>query len=114
MHEVPRLSCVFGCDGVVHPPDSLTHYMECPFLWTLVYHTTGTRHHMDLLTRLGMLQASMEHVSALFCAFHVNHALKVGNRGVVLTAFESSEYLISREVARSSSRAALAFVRPGR
>ena len=31
-------------------PDSLARYMGCPFLWALVYHTTGTHHHMDILS----------------------------------------------------------------
>ena len=57
-----------------------------------------------------MRQAGMEHIGALFCTLHIYHALKVGNKGVVLIA-KSSEFLISRKVARYSSRRAWSYGR---
>ena len=105
MHEDTVSSCVFGCSEC----SSLAHYLACPRLWTLIGEELGIL--SDCVAhRLGLHQVSDGTIRALFLAFHVYHAVKVGHRRVFLTALETSGFSPTLTVARSSIRAARAII----
>ena len=63
---------------------------------------------------LCVLRRVKDHIiDARFLAFHMYHAVKVGHRGVVLIAMETSDFASSHQVALSSSRAALTLLGQG-
>ena len=106
MHEETLLDCLFGClDG----SDSLKHYLVCPKLWTLIDDELEVEYG-SLEHRLGLHQVSSHTVRALFLAFHLYHALKVGHLGVALEALQSFGFSQPLLVARSSVRAARAII----
>ena len=77
MHEDTVFSCVFGCGEC----DTLTHYLACARLWPLINEELGMQ--SDCVAhRLGLHQVSDGTIRALFLAFHVYHAVKVGHRRV--------------------------------
>ena len=105
MHEDTVFSCVFGCSEC----DTLTHCLACPRLWTLIDEELGMQ--SDCVAhRLGLHQISDNTIRALFLAFHVYHAVKVGHRRVFLTAQGTSDFSPTLTVARSSIRAARAII----
>lgn len=50
MHERVRLPCILGCHCET---DTLSHYMNCPVLWSLVTHALGDPLPHEVLARLG-------------------------------------------------------------
>ena len=63
------------------------------------------------LVRLGLTQVSRHVVHGGSVASHMCHAAKVSHKGVILTAVACSDFSLTRKVARSSGRAALAIIR---
>ena len=110
MHETPQLPCVFGCPDA---RDTLAHYLECPHLWVLVSRALRVHVPDTVAQRLGMPHVTTQTVHSMFLAFHMYHAVKVGHRGVVLIAMETSDFASSHQVALSSSRAALTLLGQG-
>ena len=105
MHEDTVFSCVFGRGEC----DTLAHYLACPRLWALIDEELGMQ--SDCVAhRLGLHQVSDSTVRALFLAFHVYHAVKVGHRRVFMTALEPSGFSPTLTVARSSIWAARAII----
>ena len=86
--------------------------MRCPYIWTIAARALACELPLEPIDRLGLRQVSRSTIAALFIVTHVYHALKISHLGVVLIAVESSDFSHARLAALSSSRAALALIRP--
>ena len=109
-HEQPILGCVFGCHGETDP---LAHYLHCQPLWSLASQALGFFLPISAIGRLAVLRNDVSTLQGIFMAFHMYHAVKVGHKEVLRLAFESLDFSTTQLVALSSSRAALALIRPG-
>ena len=61
----------------------------CPDLWVLVGRALRVHVPHTVAQRLGIPQVTTHTIHCLFLSFHMYHAVKVGLRGVVLTAMET-------------------------
>ena len=71
MHEDSKLPCLLGCSAM---PDSLAHYVQCPFIYALskffIPQTSS-----DPLVRMGLVCPEPQHYHTMCCVFSGYHAV---------------------------------------
>ena len=73
MHEATRLPCLFGChDGI----DSMIHYVSCPFWLFLLVRLLPSPPSPFPLTRLALVDPSVESLLSVASSFAGYHAVK--------------------------------------
>ena len=89
MHEVDRWACIFGCADCV---DSLTHYVSCPLLLSLVHEICSTPFGPSVAHRLGLIDPSTSHLHMIAICFRVYHTLKGDFKSTIIEAFRCHRF----------------------
>jgi len=87
MHEIDRMSCIFGCEA----EDCLDHYLCCDPLWTAVISNSFRR--VELLwsrplTKIGLVDPSIEWLQMLAIAFACYHSMKIDHKNDISLLLE--------------------------
>ena len=106
-HEQVRLGCVFGCGGA---DDSLSHYLSCSVLWTLVGDSFPPPDSISPIDRICLRCPTKLRAVNLFCAYHIYHCIKISERPLV----DASDFPRIRAAASLAGRAAVLLVARGR
>ena len=74
MHEATLLPCLFGCQDAI---DCMTHYVHCPFWLYLLTRLLQQSPPSPLpLTRIGLVDPTIDSLLAVACSFAGYHAVK--------------------------------------
>ena len=81
--------CFLGCEGM----DSLTHYLRCDPLWTLLHSSCGSR--VDALNepfgkRVCLYDYSSANIARCVVAFQVYHAMRNNHHEIIREAHASA------------------------
>jgi hypothetical protein len=117
MHEIDRWACIFGCSSC---EDTLTHYLACPLLLSLVHEICSTPFGPSIAHRLGLIDPSLVHIHMIAMCFSVYHTLKGGFKNMIIEAFRchlfANVHLQARKIANDCFHSYEIFVnqaRPG-
>ena len=97
-HEDHRFPCIFGCRSHVQcdpkAKDVLSHYLDCPILWSLVYSARGDPLNVVVspLERACIWQPTRDSLERLVIAHQVYHALRLGYRELVVKAIKTKDF----------------------
>ena len=89
MHEDKLLQCIFGCVGC---KDTLSHYLSCPILWSIIDSVFRCPIGPTVFHRLGLHAPSPQTIIMLVTAQSMYHTLKVGHRHIALHALTSRRF----------------------
>ncbi len=84
MSEDPFLPCLFGCSEEI---DSLSHYIQCPMLLSLIVFLVGECS-VDPLIRIGIKRPSTSCLIIQSCLFSGYHAVKAQARAGMIPLHE--------------------------
>ena len=84
-HDPTILPCLFGC---LEGKDSLQHYIHCPHLFALMRYHNGTVSE-DPLSRLGLVNPSLDSLNILCSTFAGYHSVRRGIRTAGTNNMES-------------------------
>ena len=94
------MPCIFGCRDFEccdpNASDNLTHYLECPIMWTLIRSAACNNSVQNLCVNsvynIGFVDLSIYRLKLLAIAYRVYHAIKICHRSEVHNAHTDRNY----------------------